>query len=164
MRDGKMHGWGTHTWADGTNGSLRGRVSRRQADGSGDLHLGQRQPLRGRLARRQADGGLSPGPTGPATRAIGATASGRVGGPSPGPAARYEGEYRDSKMHGRGTYTWADGQRYEGDWRDSKPHGQGTRIDPDGDRFAGQWRNGCFGKRGGTWAVLATTAEACGFE
>ena len=40
----------------------------------------------------------------------------------------YEGETRNGKRHGRGTYTWADGDFYEGDWRDGKRCGRGKLI------------------------------------
>ena len=77
---------------------------------------------------------------------------------------RYEGEWRGDKRHGRGTKTWSNGNRYEGEWRDDKPHGWGTFTEPDGTRDVGQWRNGCFGERGGRWITVYTSAEACGFK
>lgn len=40
----------------------------------------------------------------------------------------YEGETRNGKRHGHGTYTWADGDTYEGDWRDGKRCGRGKLI------------------------------------
>ena len=55
---------------------------------------------------------------------------------------RYEGEYRDDKKHGQGTYTWADGTRYEGEYRDDKKHGQGTHTWADGRRYQGEYRDG----------------------
>ena len=78
--------------------------------------------------------------------------------------SRYEGEVRDSKRNGRGTFIWANGSRYEGEWRNDRPHGQGILTMSDGRRFEGQWRNGCFGKKGGTWAVAENTAADCGVE
>ena len=32
--------------------------------------------------------------------------------------AWYEGQWRDGKKHGFGTFAWASGARYEGGWRD----------------------------------------------
>jgi hypothetical protein len=40
-------------------------------------------------------------------------------------AGRYEGEWRDDKKHGRGIFTWSDGNTYEGDWVVDKRHGRG---------------------------------------
>ena len=86
--------------------------------------------------------------------------------------ARYQGEVRGGREHGRGTMTWDDGSRYEGDWRDGKRHGQGiltwkgegeyagregryeggwrddrhhghgVKVWPDGGRYVGQWQGG----------------------
>ena len=42
------------------------------------------------------------------------------------PWEQYVGEYKDGKMHGQGTYTWASGSKYVGEWKDDKKHGQGT--------------------------------------
>jgi hypothetical protein len=38
----------------------------------------------------------------------------------------YDGEFRDGKMHGRGSLTWCDGKRYKGDFRDDCLHGHGV--------------------------------------
>jgi len=38
------------------------------------------------------------------------------------------GEWREGKQHGKGTYTWANGDRYEGEWKDGNVHGKGTKV------------------------------------
>ena len=187
MRDGKMHGWGTYTWANGNRyeGDWRddkrtGRGTFTWADGDryeGDWRDGKKHGrgtytdddvgrYKGEFRDDESNGrGIFTWTDG--TRYEGDWRGSKMHGRGIYTWAngnRYEGDFRDGKKHGRGTYTWANGTRYEGDFRDGKPHGQGTAHWDNGDRFAGQWRNGCFGKRGGTWAVLATTAEACGFE
>ena len=63
------------------------------------------------------------------------------------PKSRYEGEFRDGKTHGKGTYIWASGARYEGDWRDGKKHGKGTYVFANGTRVVGDWRDGKLEKR-----------------
>ena len=64
----------------------------------------------------------------------------------------YQGEYRDGKKHGRGTYTWPSGDRYEGEYRDGKHHGRGTYTWPSGDRYEGEYRDGKQHGRGTkTW-------------
>ncbi|KAL7490407.1 hypothetical protein ACHAWT_000009 [Skeletonema menzelii] len=39
----------------------------------------------------------------------------------------YEGEWKDDKKHGNGTYKWATGTSYyEGEWKGDKRNGKGT--------------------------------------
>jgi hypothetical protein len=54
---------------------------------------------------------------------------------------KYEGEFRDGKANGQGTYTWPDGDRYVGEFRDGKANGQGTYTSADGRRYVGEWRD-----------------------
>ena len=74
--------------------------------------------------------------------------NGRASGPGElswhydGKTELYEGEMRDGKRHGRGTYVWANGDRYEGEYRDGHEHGRGTFVWANGDRYDGEWRNG----------------------
>ena len=77
---------------------------------------------------------------------------------------RYEGHYVDDVPSGHGTFTWADGVRYEGEYADGKPHGYGVQTDADGNVRRGIWKHGCWGEKGGRWATIGTTAEACGFR
>ena len=41
---------------------------------------------------------------------------------------KYDGEYKDGKRNGKGTYTFADGDKYDGEWKDDKGNGLGTRV------------------------------------
>ena len=52
----------------------------------------------------------------------------------------YEGEFKDGKYHGHGSYTWSDGKKYLGEWKDGKPW-NGTGYDNDGN-IIGKWVNG----------------------
>ena len=36
---------------------------------------------------------------------------------------RYEGDWKDNNMHGKGIYTWKDGRKYEGEYLNDKKHG-----------------------------------------
>ena len=45
-------------------------------------------------------------------------------------------------MHGKGTFTWADGRRYIGEYVDDKKKGYGEFIWPDGRCYRGEWLNG----------------------
>jgi len=38
---------------------------------------------------------------------------------------RYEGEFKNSKMHGKGKYYYANGDTLEGNWADGKLDGKG---------------------------------------
>ena len=53
---------------------------------------------------------------------------------------------------------------YEGEWRDGRPHGQGTYTTADGTIYEGSWREGCFGECEGGRAWMGTSASACDFE
>ena len=75
----------------------------------------------------------------------------------------YEGELRETRMHGQGTYfyangdsytgevmndqgtyTYASGDRYTGEFKDSMQHGRGTYILQNGNRYDGTWEKGEF--------------------
>ena len=55
----------------------------------------------------------------------------------------YSGNFRNAKMHGQGTYTYASrGEKYVGEWRNGVINGQGTYYYRSGNRYQGEWRNG----------------------
>lgn len=55
---------------------------------------------------------------------------------------RYEGEFRNGKANGKGTFeSLATGHRYEGQWRDGQMHGYGKYTYPDQTVYEGQWEN-----------------------
>ena len=56
--------------------------------------------------------------------------------------SKYEGEWKDGKQHGQGTYSWHDGDQYVGEWKDDKPHGQGIYTWPNGDKHVGEFKGG----------------------
>jgi hypothetical protein len=49
--------------------------------------------------------------------------------------------YKDDKMHGQGTYTWANGDKYVGEFKDGKRNGQGTYTYADGTIEKGLFEN-----------------------
>ena len=55
---------------------------------------------------------------------------------------KYEGEYLDDKKDGYGVYTWADGRKYQGYWANGKQHGKGKYISLDGSVKWGAWDDG----------------------
>ena len=48
---------------------------------------------------------------------------------------------RTEMRHGRGTYTWSDGETYEGYWLYDRMHGFGRKIYEDGTVYTGNWLN-----------------------
>jgi hypothetical protein len=54
----------------------------------------------------------------------------------------YEGAFAKGVPHGRGTYTWSNGDRYEGDWEKGIRQGEGTFYFKDGGKdtlISGLW-------------------------
>jgi len=47
----------------------------------------------------------------------------------------------DGKSHGKGKYTWPNGDVYEGDFVDDKKHGKGKFTSADGEVYVGDWMN-----------------------
>ena len=62
--------------------------------------------------------------------------------PNPNKAEVYEGEWRDGKKHGQGTYTFASGSKYVGKFRGGKKHGQGIYTFAKGDKYIGEFKEG----------------------
>ncbi len=93
---------------------------------------------------------------------------------------KYEGEWRNSKKHGKGIETWPDGRKYEGEFRDGepfkgtftwqrgttyvgefrdgKPHGKGKLIQGE-NIYEGIWNHGCFEDGDIRIALLTTDCE-----
>lgn len=54
----------------------------------------------------------------------------------------YEGETRNGKYHGKGTYYYKNGDQFVGHYENGKQNGPGTMYYADGDKFVGQWKDG----------------------
>jgi hypothetical protein len=61
---------------------------------------------------------------------------------------RYEGEWQNGKMNGRGTAEYPNGDCYIGEWKDGKWHGRGTFSQKAGDRYDGEFKNGLYDGNG----------------
>ncbi len=48
---------------------------------------------------------------------------------------RYEGELKNGKLHGKGTYYYNSGNKYTGDWVDDQITGQGIFTWANGERY-----------------------------
>ena len=58
--------------------------------------------------------------------------------------SNYDGEWKDNKKYGQGTYTLTDGNRFEGEWKDGKQWNL-TILDKNGN-IIGKWVNGVLQK------------------
>lgn len=58
--------------------------------------------------------------------------------------ARYEGSFRNYKLHGNGKLTYANGDRYEGGFKNGQFHGIGTLHRNNNPKMEGYWQNGVF--------------------
>ncbi|HEU0222969.1 MAG TPA: 2-isopropylmalate synthase, partial [Paracoccaceae bacterium] len=54
----------------------------------------------------------------------------------------YEGEFKDGKQHGTGTYRRPGGFEYTGDWVEGRIEGKGTAKYPNGSVYEGEFNNG----------------------
>ncbi|XP_043914649.1 MORN repeat-containing protein 5 [Protopterus annectens] len=54
----------------------------------------------------------------------------------------YEGEHKNNRMEGRGTYTFPTETRYEGEMKDGMFHGKGTVHFSNGSKFEAVWDHG----------------------
>jgi len=57
----------------------------------------------------------------------------------PGIQEKYEGEWLDGKMQGRGIYQYSDGSSYDGMWIAGKMDGKGTFTYPNGNKYDGEF-------------------------
>ncbi len=54
---------------------------------------------------------------------------------------KYDGEWKNGKIHGNGTMTYANGNKYMGEWWVGMRSGQGTYTWPNGDKCVGKWKD-----------------------
>jgi hypothetical protein len=55
--------------------------------------------------------------------------------------SRYEGEFENSFITGKGIYYWGDGRIFSGNWLENRMHGYGTFLWPDGKKYEGNYIN-----------------------
>ncbi|KAL5013015.1 hypothetical protein ScPMuIL_011566 [Solemya velum] len=56
--------------------------------------------------------------------------------------SQYDGDYRNGRMEGKGTYNFPTETKYEGDMKDGMFHGKGTLFFPNGSKYEATWENG----------------------
>ena len=141
FRDDKRHGQGTYTFANGhiyvgefRDGKFNGQGTLTYADGS--TYVGEHRDgkFNGQGTYTYADGSTYVGEHRDDMRHGQGTYTYADG-------STYVGEFRDGKFNGQGTFTFPSGGTYVGEFRDSKLHGQGTYTFPDGSTYVGEFRN-----------------------
>lgn len=60
----------------------------------------------------------------------------------------YEGDWEHGKKHGKGTFTYSDGDVYQGDWVVNKKHGRGDFTCASGSIYEGDWKDGKMNGKG----------------
>lgn len=53
---------------------------------------------------------------------------------------KYDGQWKEGKMHGKGLYEFANGDRYQGDFHVNKREGTGTYVWANKGRYTGEWK------------------------
>jgi hypothetical protein len=62
----------------------------------------------------------------------------------PNGAVSYNGEWKEDKKSGTGTFLWKSGNRYVGEWKDDYRSGKGTFFWANGQTYVGDFVNGNF--------------------
>jgi hypothetical protein len=86
------------------------------------------------------------------------------------PTGVYEGEVKNGKRNGKGTFYYSWGALYCGEWKDDRKHGKGKFTTPDGLMYdgdwvddmrhgKGEWFNSWFGTYYGEWEDDHITGE-----
>jgi hypothetical protein len=58
---------------------------------------------------------------------------------SSGVVERFEGEWFEGKMQGKGVYYYSDGSVYDGVWSAGKMQGKGNFVYPNGNKYEGDF-------------------------
>ena len=56
----------------------------------------------------------------------------------------YVGEFKDDKLHGKGTLTWVNGDISTGNFIDGEQEGFGKKIFKSGDEYTGEFKDSFF--------------------
>ena len=61
---------------------------------------------------------------------------------------KYEGDWKNDKIEGKGKMIWKSGQIYEGEWSNNLKEGKGIQILPNGAKYEGNFKNSKFEGKG----------------
>jgi hypothetical protein len=148
LRNGKLHGEGKLTWANGTvyegglaDGLMSGRGKVRWANGQayeGEFRDGM---MDGRGRMTTPDGAVYEGEF---KRSF-FNGQGEIVYPD---GRKYAGEFVLGNFQGKGRYETREGARYEGEFVNWRMHGKGRFTDPGGNVYEGSFVNGEFDGKG----------------
>ena len=54
---------------------------------------------------------------------------------------KYEGEFKNNKIEGKGIWDWPNGDKYEGNFIDGKYNGFGILVYKDGKKYEGEFKD-----------------------
>ena len=192
FRHDKFHGLGSYAWPDGfmktcewqDDAEVEGSCVEHPADG------GVPERAAAVCFRTASWRDALPLPAGDdmAGHGEGEKADAAAQGEADGEEAKYEGQHRDGRPHGRGVLTFANGDRYVGEFADGEIRGRGTMhltngdvyggdgefdsrgfqgcglyVRANGDRYLGQFRDGRFHGRG-TYEWAEGVAATCDWQ
>ena len=61
---------------------------------------------------------------------------------------KYVGEWKNDRLEGKGTLNYANGDKYVGEWKNNLYEGKGTKTFANGDNYVGEWKNGLYEGKG----------------
>ena len=61
---------------------------------------------------------------------------------------KYEGDWKNDKIEGKGKMIWKTGEVYEGEWSNNLKEGKGIETYPDGEKYEGNFKNSKFEGKG----------------
>lgn len=135
-----IDGHGTYFW---TNGDVYvGEWNNGQRTGKGILYLGDNEKyegtfvngdLHGFVRYKNDNGGYFEGKYENNKKVSGVSVYNN--------GDKYDGSYKDGKLHGKGVYIFANGNKDEGNFKNGKLNGKGSRTFANGDVFVGNWKD-----------------------
>lgn len=73
---------------------------------------------------------------------------------------KYEGAFENKRRHGKGAFTWTNGDTYIGHWKDGLANGEGV-LTIKGSVYVGTFVNGCINTPDGRKAAFFKKLEEC---
>jgi hypothetical protein len=141
-RNGKKHGQGTYTWADGENYVGEYKNDKKHGQGTYTYAKGDKYVGEWKNGKKHGQGTIT---YANGDKYVGEHKNDKKHGQGTSTYAegdKYVGEWKDGEWHGQGTLTYANGDKYVGEHKNDKKHGQGTYTYAEGDKYVGEWKDG----------------------